>query len=808
MNDEQLDQLLGSVRSSEAPAGRAEAARDAVWQRLTEANLCAGFRHDFAAYASGGLPGARRLLVDDHLSRCAHCRRALADFQQPASGELVGKVMAMRPRRAPVPRWASWAAAAGFAAVSLYASRGALDRALAPTGPRARLEAATGGVFLLASHALQVGEGLVSGQTIRTGAGAHAILRLVDGSRVELNERTEMFLETAWSGETIQLERGDVLVEAAKQRLGHLRVVTRDSVASVKGTVFAVSADAAGSLVSVVEGAVAVEQPGVERVLAPGQNAATNGALAQIKVSQAVAWSDHAERYFSVLAALAKVEKDLAQLPAQPLRTEAKLVRYLPAGASVYVAFPNLNGTIGQALNLFDQRARESAALGEWWSSAAGQEIRQSIERIQTVTPLLGDEIVVIVQSAVPHNGDHPVLLAQVRPGQQEALRTALAQLANGSTPLPYRVTPELLLVAESSIQLDLAAAALGTGASSAFAGQIRARYAAGVGWLSAVDVVGLGLNSGTTAGLPAKVLGAGNMRAAFFEQKSLGGTDDLSAAITFNGARTGMASWLAAPGSAGAMEYATAEAQFAFAASTRSPRQAFDELLELVGPGAATTLGEFEMETGLNVRSDIAGALGTDFVVSVERVTLPTPGWVAAAEVLQPTVLDSALQKVVEAANRHLPAGAAPARFVQETISGRAWRLMQAASGGMELHWTYDRGYLIASTDRALALRAIAMRDAGLTLPRSSAFRQAVPPGNLHHSGYIWVNANAALADAAALLNSPALNSLVGSRTPVLVVLDSETEQIRAASRTRLTSLVLDLLMSGRVHMVQKGAQ
>ena len=94
----------------------------------------------------------------------------------------------------------------------------------------------------------------------------------------------------------IHLQRGDVIVQAAKQRRGHLRVLTRDSIASVKGTVFAVSAGLGGSVVSVVEGSVAVNQPGTEVLLSPGEQAASNPALAS-SVEEAVSWSPEAEAY-------------------------------------------------------------------------------------------------------------------------------------------------------------------------------------------------------------------------------------------------------------------------------------------------------------------------------------------------------------------------------------------------------------------------------------------------------------------------------------------------------------------------------
>ena len=172
---------------------------------------------------------------------------------------------------------------------------------MAPGGPRATVVSADGGVYRLAAcpptcppsaqreggsgsakaeGSLEAGAAIGERESVRTGPGAHAVLRLADGSTVDVNERTELFVTAAWSGQAIHLQRGDIIVKAAKQRRGRLRVLTHDSIASVKGTVFAVSAGMGGSVVSVVEGSVAVNQPRREVVLSPGQQAASIPALA------------------------------------------------------------------------------------------------------------------------------------------------------------------------------------------------------------------------------------------------------------------------------------------------------------------------------------------------------------------------------------------------------------------------------------------------------------------------------------------------------------------------------------------------
>ena len=311
MSEERLDRALQEMKEDDVDAGTLGAARGRVWNKLTDAGsaTCAEFRQDFSAYLRKELSPGRQLLVADHLSRCPACRAQLAEMKGERS------ITAMPQRSS--SRWVRWAALSAAAAVLfavLYIGRDAIDGMLAPGGPRATVVAANGGVYRLTAGSLEAGAAIGDRESVRTGPGAHAVLRLVDGSTVDVNERTELFVTAAWSGQTIHLQRGDVIVKAAKQRRGRLRVLTRDSIASVKGTVFAVSAGLGGSVVSVVEGSVAVNQPGREILLRPGDQAASIPALAS-SVASAVSWSPDAESYLALLKSFVKIERELASVP-------------------------------------------------------------------------------------------------------------------------------------------------------------------------------------------------------------------------------------------------------------------------------------------------------------------------------------------------------------------------------------------------------------------------------------------------------------------------------------------------------------
>ena len=114
-----------------------------------------------------------------------------------------------------------------------------------------------------------------------------------------------------------------------------------------------------------LEGSVEVTHPGGERLLKPGEQAASNPALQTPSVRDAVAWSQDSEKYLALLGDFAKLEKQMATIPPPALRTQARLLPYLPPNVVVYCAFPNLSGAIRQALPLAEQQDGESDAFRE-----------------------------------------------------------------------------------------------------------------------------------------------------------------------------------------------------------------------------------------------------------------------------------------------------------------------------------------------------------------------------------------------------------------------------------------------------------
>jgi uncharacterized protein (TIGR03435 family) len=150
---------------------------------------------------------------------------------------------------------------------------------------------------------LVAGAPIGPGELLRTNQEAGAEVLLADGSRVEIRSRSALALERAGDGITIALQQGGIIVNAAKQRDGHLYVRTRDVTVSVVGTVFLVNAEPDGSRVGVIEGEVHVREQTRETRLRPGEQVSTGRVTATVPLKDEIAWSRRAAGHRAILAA-------------------------------------------------------------------------------------------------------------------------------------------------------------------------------------------------------------------------------------------------------------------------------------------------------------------------------------------------------------------------------------------------------------------------------------------------------------------------------------------------------------------------
>lgn len=805
MSEDRLDQALRAMKEEAVDAETFGAVQARVREGLIDdrpgrdvAAGCAEFRADLPVYVSGALTGSRRLLVDDHLSRCTACRAAVADLKGDR------RVIAM-PRRAASPwrRWVPAVAAAALFVSVLYLGRDVIDTWMAPAGPRATVASTSGDVFLLPGGALEAGAAIGERQLVRTSPGAHAVLRLADGSLVDVNERTELFVSSAWSGQAIHLQRGDVIVQAAAQRRGHLRVLTRDSIASVKGTVFAVSAGLGGSVVSVVEGSVQVNQPGLERLLAPGDQAASNPAFAT-SVAEAVSWSPDAEEYLQLLASFVTIGDRMTQV-ASPLRTQSALLAYMPAGTFVYGAVPNPGGNLNEGLLAAEQQAFENAAFHAWWTSETGMELRQIVDRVRWVSANLGDEVVFAAASVAP--GDEvPMVIARLQPGQQEALATELDRLfaEAGESSRPYSVTDELLVLSDSSAHVAWVLAHLGQGAGSTFAAAIAERYQRGVGWLVAVDAAPVIAMAAGDDAPPIELARLAGLQYLFIEQRTPSGAEQNEVTATFDGARSGIASWLADGGSGGAAEFLPADALLAGYVSMRQPGQLFQEFTALMAAQGVSIEGELapvEEQLGSGFVANLTAAMGTEVAFALQGLSLTGPRWVAIGLVNDPSAVDTSVRRLVDACNADVTSDGSNAGCTldQEAANGLIWNTLRSAELPVGVTWSYYGGYLVAASDRSTGERAIAARTAGASLVWSAGFRAQLPASaSLHPSAFAWLNTKGALSLFSTVAPDSAVAGLLSGRDPMLLVVDGKPDQIHLSSRTRLTGVVIDAVLLG----------
>jgi hypothetical protein len=792
--DSILDRVAAGIRSEEMDAATVKSAAERVWARIStetvdalpdvepagEIRGCADFQSLIPAYLKKELSEARSLLLQDHTRECIPCRKALKaarDGQAKPASAVAEPVRKLARTQTPVWKWAL--AATLFIGVGLVAYN--VYRNLQTGDARATVQAANGAVYKVTdteSRPIGVGEAIVRGEKIRTAKDADAVVKLEDGSLVEMRERSELSLSHTADGTTINLARGNVIVEAAKQRGGHLYVATDDALVSVTGTIFSVNNGTKGSRVSVIEGEVHVNSKGDEKVLHPGDQTTTNASFEQVPIKDEIAWSRNAERYVQLISGLTNLRRELDQKVAHPgVRYSTRLLDLEPEGTVVYAALPNLSATLVESHRIMKERIQQNAALSEWWQKNREQQngetnLDRIIEEVNQFGKYLGAEIVASAKIG-EHGPEDPLVLAELsdaegfRPFLEQKIAaftasekgapkiriiddpaTATQETGDGKrvNEILVWINGDLLAAAPRLEQLQQLAATLKNADANSFKktsfyARLAETYKAGAGLIVAADlekIIGRLVNEHQNDPAFAKhketyeQLGLMSLKHFVVEQKDVEKKTSSRATLTFNEERKGIASWLAAPGPMGSLNFISPDANIVTAFVVRKPDALVDELfgyLDTASPRMRQDLKQLEADSGLKLREDFAAPVGGEFAFAIDGPILPTPSWKMVFEVYDQAHLQQTFERVVAKLNEWAAReGRSGLVWENSESGGRTFYALKSVDYGVEFHYTYADGYLIAAPSRALVERALKYHDSGNTLLRSARFTSTLP--------------------------------------------------------------------------------
>jgi hypothetical protein len=805
---------------------------------------CDDVQRLFGPYRAGTLLPARALLIEAHLRDCSGCRRqfkggsgAVLDWSAPKPR----RVIAWRPQTA---AWAL-ASAAALLVASLFVYKAYWQ---VPPGVRAEVQSIDGTAYRISDkgdHQLSPREMLGEGETLRTSGGGHAVLRLTDGSTVEVNERSVVAVGAQGRNMTVALENGAVIVQAAKRASGHLYVKTPDCRVAVTGTVFSVNSGLKGSRVAVLEGSVHVLHAGLDTLTTAGNQFTTNDNLSPEPVQEQIAWSHDRDKYFVLLAQFAALQKQIEQIPFPQPRYSSDLLNRVPANTTLYISIPNLGDFLSEANQTFHDQLKKSPALQEWWNSGHANntaDLDAMVTKVHQMSTYLGDEIVIVGSRQAKDSGF--AIVADVRqagledllkqqfpasnskPGitvldQNSLAATSASSAGNHSV---YAVVREHEAIFSNSVAtLALINAQLNAGSSgfaaSGFGQQISAAYGRGAGIILAADIHQMKANQATKmhgstqASQAMAKSGFENVSYLIAEHREVNGQPENRVDLQFSGARQGVVSWLAAPAPIGSLNFVSPNAAIAVAGLSKDPKAIADDLIAMAAANGAQSNGltEAEEKLQINFRDDIAANLGGDFLLSLDGPVLPTPSWKAVIEVNDSDRLEQALERMTAAIRQQANANAAHSITIEpsEADGQRYYSVHDTVTGNIVAQYTYADGYMIVAPSRALLIQALQTYSNGNSLANSAAFKALLPKdANENYSAVAYQNLSPVLTPLLTQLSgetADAVRELAADARPTVICVRGEESRIEAASDSRLFGfdfLTLETLIhSGNKH-------
>ena len=457
---------------------------------------------------------------------------------------------------------------------------------------------------------------------------------------------------------------------------------------------------------------------------------------------------------------LAERIKNEVHLP--PTRTQSRLLPLLPENTVGLVALPNYGDALHQALTIFQQELKDSAALRNWWKKAdlGGPKFEDSLDKIYQVSQFLGDEIIISGAAGGSKGNDFSFLMISElkKPGLEPFLQQLAANLdEKKSSPLhflkpqelaaagndakkgeiPILLRPDLLAISSDVATLRRLNTRIERHESAFASNQFGQRLAQSYLNGGASAFVGIDMQKilgDLPVGAPKNQealqrSGFGDLKYYIWEHKDAPGQPTSQGELAFNGPRHGVASWLAPPAPLGGLDFISPKAGMVLAVALKSPARMLDDIQELSGssgPGPLAMLDMMGQQLNINIKDDVLSKLTGEIVIELEQPEGPhaAPSGKLVLRVNDADGLARTLSKLLEGAQMPV---------TPHREAGFTWNSMVIPSGQSmtEIAYTFVDGYLVIARGSDSLKEAVRLHRSGESLAKSRDFLAGLPPGH-----------------------------------------------------------------------------
>ncbi|PIE02775.1 MAG: hypothetical protein CSA81_05515 [Acidobacteria bacterium] len=781
-NSRILDQIIEEIQNDPIPEQHLSQAKKRILSKLTQKpsqtaisaadvksiSGCEDFQKLIPAYVKKELSEAKMILVGDHTRSCVPCRKHLQAIKQPAF-ETVTKPARSKASSSSWNKSIIWKAAAAFIALSFIGLSYRVLNIEQWFSPDTSIEIVEGSFYQLSNHQLvqHSGEQVLSyGVEIRTPRDGNSILELPDGSRVEFSRRSIFNIRKSNGETTIQMTAGKALIEAAKQRDGHLFVNLPDCNISVKGTVFSVNAGPKGSRVSVLEGEVHVKKGKNTTVLLPGNQYTSQTALKRVPLEREIAWTKAPSRLAPLMESIADAAAQFeAEIAAEGTRYHSELLPLMPENTLFYAGFPNIGeatldvfNTIKEQLDLYPelQEVVPQEVLNSYQEEYAylitflgelctyfGNEIAMSIagEDVNTLAPLFlvessGKQGLEEYVHAQLENMEEEVVTQIEFVDDPDGIQQAAKTLYVWTTENHIAASPDA-----GTLQNLKSAISAGenTGfTSSDFFQTLDDVYQSGVSVVFGINLSKLISEDAIDRQL--QNTGLESLNNFIFIKRQAIMDSSFEANLSFKEERQGFASWIAEPTPLESLTFLSQETHLFASVSTIDPEIMLNDfMLTMKTNEQWKNIMLKDQESLMDFLHDLAVALGGEVTFALDGPILPVPHWKVVAEVYDTTLLNETIEGLVALANQH---NNLQVLITESNLNGQKVYEVKSEKYGTSIYYTFIDGYVLVVPNLSLIEQTQKNRSYGLSIASSEKFTQILPADSYSEfSGMVYID-------------------------------------------------------------------